>query len=151
MFDKGLGPHMMVIYFSTEWGREEATAIFQINFLVCYILIQNSLKFVPKGTVDKKQQIAQILALWRTCNRPIYVKVIFTLATVFASNHTMVFVSLNHFSTSSWKTKTCLSLMTNTVAVDDMATQRHLHWYGNAMTLTFSWNISVSMVLLPDT
>ena len=54
-----------------RYGRQFADNIFKCIFLDenYYILIQNPLKFVPQGSIDKKSALVQMMILYQTSTK----------------------------------------------------------------------------------
>ena len=64
-------------YLLTHWGEDLMAAILQTNFQIlyfenqnCCILIQILMKFVPKGSINKKSVLVQVMARCHTGDQP---------------------------------------------------------------------------------
>ena len=57
---------LWVVVYLSHWGRDNLTTISQTIFsnAFCWMIIQISLKFIPKGPIDNMPALIQILA-WR--------------------------------------------------------------------------------------
>ena len=57
----------------THWGPDKMADIFKCIIFngIIWILIAISLKFVPKGTIDNKSSLVQVMAWCQTGNKPL--------------------------------------------------------------------------------